>query len=71
VPDLEAAGFRLHLRERGWHEHRLLVAADPRANIHVFGTGSPEVIRHRMFRDWLIEHPHDRERLRSGQAGVS
>ena len=62
VPDLEAAGFRLRMREPGWHEHRLVIADDPRANIHVFGTGSPEVIRHRMFRDWLIEHPDDRER---------
>jgi GrpB-like predicted nucleotidyltransferase (UPF0157 family) len=62
VPDLEAAGFRLRMREPGWHEHRLVVADDPRANIHVFGTDSPEVIRHRMFRDWLIEHPDDRER---------
>ena len=62
VPDLETAGFRLRMREPGWHEHRLVVADDPRANIHVFGTDSPEVIRHRMFRDWLIEHPDDRER---------
>ena len=62
VPDLEAAGFRLRLREPSWHEHRLVVADDPRANIHVFGVDSPEVIRHRMLRDWLIEHPDDRER---------
>ena len=62
VPDLEAAGFRLRFREPSWHEHRLVVADDPRANIHVFGVDSPEVIRHRMLRDWLIEHPDDCER---------
>ena len=62
VPDLEAVGFRLRLRERGWHEHRLLVAEDPRANVHVFAVDCPEAIRHRLFRDWLIEHPDDRER---------
>ena len=62
VPDLEAAGFWLRFREPSWHEHRLVVADDPRANIHVFGVDSPEVIRHRMLRDWLIEHPDDRER---------
>jgi GrpB-like predicted nucleotidyltransferase (UPF0157 family) len=62
VPYLEAVGFRLRLRERGWHQHRLMVADDPRVNIHVFGADSPEVIRHRLFRDWLIEHPDDRER---------
>jgi GrpB-like predicted nucleotidyltransferase (UPF0157 family) len=62
VPDLETVGFRLRLREPGWHEHRLMVADDPRVNVHVFGAGSPEVIRHRMLRDWLIEHPDDRDR---------
>jgi GrpB-like predicted nucleotidyltransferase (UPF0157 family) len=62
VPDLEAAGFRLRMREPGWHEHRLVVHNDPRANIHVFGPDCPEVIRHRMLRDWLTEHPDDRDR---------
>ena len=62
VPGLEAAGFRLRLRERGWHEHRLLVVDDPRANVHVFGPDCPEAIRHRLLRDWLIEHPDDRDR---------
>ena len=62
LPDLETAGFRVRMREPCWHQHRLVVADDPRANVHVFGTGSPEVIHHRMFRDWLIEHPDDRER---------
>jgi GrpB-like predicted nucleotidyltransferase (UPF0157 family) len=61
VPDLEAGGFRLRMREPGWHEHRLVVADDPRANIHVFGPDCPEAIRHRMLRDWLTEHPDDRD----------
>jgi GrpB-like predicted nucleotidyltransferase (UPF0157 family) len=62
VPALEAAGFSLRIREPGWHEHRLLVADDPRANVHVFGPDSPELVRHRMLRDWLTEHPDDRDR---------
>ena len=62
VPALEAAGFRLRIREPAWHEHRLLVADDPRVNVHVFGPDSPELVRHRMLRDWLIEHPDDRDR---------
>ena len=62
VPPLEAAGFRLRIREPNWHEHRLFVADDPRANVHVFGPDSPELVRHRMLRDWLIEHPDDRDR---------
>src|SRR4051794_10464722 len=51
VPALEAAGFRLRLRERGWYEHRLLRADSPRANVHVFGPDCAEVIRHRMLRE--------------------
>jgi GrpB-like predicted nucleotidyltransferase (UPF0157 family) len=59
VPALKSAGFRFVLRERGWHEHRLLTCEDPRTNLHVFSPDCPEVIRNRMFRDWLIEHPDD------------
>ena len=59
VPALEAAGFRFVLCESGWHEHRLLTHDDPRTNLHVFSPDCPEVIRHRMFRDWLIENPDD------------
>ncbi len=59
VPALHAAGFRLVVRERGWHEHRLLTCDGPRTNLHVFSPDCPEVLRHRMFRDWLIEHPDD------------
>lgn len=64
VPALESAGFRLTVREPGWHEHRLLTTGDPRSNVHVFSPDCPEVIRHRMFRDWLIEHPDDLARYR-------
>jgi GrpB-like predicted nucleotidyltransferase (UPF0157 family) len=61
VPALEREGFRLRLREPGWHEHRLFVTTrPPRANLHVFGADSPELVRHRMFRDWLRDHPDDR-----------
>lgn len=49
------AGLQFILREPEWHEHRFFVCADPAANVHVFGAGCPEVVRHRMFRDWLVE----------------
>jgi GrpB-like predicted nucleotidyltransferase (UPF0157 family) len=62
VPDLEAVGFVHRIREPWWHEHRLLRQAEPRVVLHVFGPDCPEVIRHLMFRDWLREHPDDRER---------
>ncbi|GES65225.1 GrpB domain protein [Aspergillus terreus] len=60
VPALEAAGFQFLLREPRWHEHRLFILAEPHANIHVFGPDSPELVRHRLFRDWLLTHEDDR-----------
>jgi GrpB-like predicted nucleotidyltransferase (UPF0157 family) len=59
VPDLERAGFRLTIRESGWHEHRLLTGQDPAVNLHVFSPDCPETVRHLMFRDWLRSHPDD------------
>jgi GrpB-like predicted nucleotidyltransferase (UPF0157 family) len=57
VPALEALGYVLHLREPGWHEHRLLRLDDPRVNLHVFSTGSPEHDRMIIFRDRLRSDP--------------
>lgn len=59
LPALERAGFVLTIREPWWHEHRCLVRAEPRCNLHVFSPGCPEPLRHRMFRDWLATHPKD------------
>jgi GrpB-like predicted nucleotidyltransferase (UPF0157 family) len=62
VPALEAAGFVHTIREPWWHGHRLLRYDDPTTYLHVFGPECPEVIRHLMFHDWLVEHPDERER---------
>ncbi len=63
VPALEHAGFVLRIREPRWHEHRCLAATGPPAcNLHVWSPDSPEAVRHRLFRDWLREHPDDRAR---------
>jgi GrpB-like predicted nucleotidyltransferase (UPF0157 family) len=61
VPALTGLGYVLTVRERTFHEHRCLRLADPRVNLHVFGPHCPETLRHQMFRDWLREHPEDRE----------
>lgn len=60
LPPLEELGYYLTVREPSFHEHRCLRLATPRANLHVFPPECPEVIRHRMFRDWLRTHPDDR-----------
>ena len=60
VAHLEAAGFELQIREPSWHEHRCFVSTSPpRCNLHVWSPDSPEAIRHRLFRDWLRDHPDD------------
>ncbi|MBI3688619.1 MAG: GrpB family protein [Actinobacteria bacterium] len=61
APQLAASGYRLVIREPDWHEHRCLKGPDTDINLHVFSPGSPEVVRHQIFRDWLRAHPEDRE----------
>ena len=61
VPDLEAAGYELRVREPDWHEHRMLRTAARDVHVHVFTLGSPEIDRHLAFRDWLRANDADRE----------
>jgi GrpB-like predicted nucleotidyltransferase (UPF0157 family) len=61
VPDLEAAGYVLHVREPDWYEHRFLHDRDPDVQIHVFTIGCPEVERMLAFRDRLRTEPEERD----------
>jgi GrpB-like predicted nucleotidyltransferase (UPF0157 family) len=74
VPALQVAGYQFHLREPGWHEHRLFKrrtqyssrqprdqGGETKVNLHVFTAGSSEARRMLIFRDWLRAHPADRE----------
>jgi GrpB-like predicted nucleotidyltransferase (UPF0157 family) len=61
VVPLEAAGYRLTIREPDWYEHRLLKGPDTNINLHVFSQGCEETERMVAFRDWLREHDADRE----------
>ncbi|HLY79494.1 MAG TPA: GrpB family protein, partial [Caulobacteraceae bacterium] len=45
VPALTAQGYRLHVREPDWHQHRLMKGAGPVVNLHIFTAGSPEIER--------------------------
>jgi GrpB-like predicted nucleotidyltransferase (UPF0157 family) len=62
IPALEAIGFRLAIREPWWYGHRVLQADEPQCNLHVFGFDSPELVKHRIFRDWLRGNPDERDR---------
>jgi GrpB-like predicted nucleotidyltransferase (UPF0157 family)/predicted enzyme related to lactoylglutathione lyase len=61
LPALEGLGYRLHLREPEWHEHRLLKHDDPEVNLHVFAAGAEEIDRMLAFRDHLRRDSADRE----------
>ncbi|MCH7342003.1 GrpB family protein [Pelomonas sp. CA6] len=62
LPALQSLGYVLTVRERSWYGHRMLRLEAPRAHVHVFGRRCPEHVRHLLFRDWLREHPEERER---------
>ncbi|MBC9930047.1 GrpB family protein [Chitinophaga qingshengii] len=62
VPALEAIGYRLEVREPSWYQHRMLRQENPRVNLHVFSPDCPEAVRHILFRNWLRQHPEERER---------
>lgn len=61
VPELEAAGYVLRIREPDWFEHRLFKGPDTNVNLHTFSKDCEEVDRMLTFRDWLRTHDDDRE----------
>jgi GrpB-like predicted nucleotidyltransferase (UPF0157 family) len=61
VPELEAAGYVLRIREPEWFEHRLFKGPDTNVNLHTFSADCEEVDRMLAFRDWLRTHDEDRE----------
>lgn len=69
LPALEAAGYRLRIREPEWLEHRCLrrrvADGDPHdVNLHVWSPrhAAEEIDRVLSFRDWLRTHDDDRDR---------
>jgi len=72
VPDMEAAGYVLRIREPGWYEHRLFKGSDTDINLHVFSRACPEIERMVRFRDHLRMNEADRleyERAKRALAG--
>jgi GrpB-like predicted nucleotidyltransferase (UPF0157 family) len=61
LPDMEAAGYVLTIRETDWLEHRLFKGPDTNINLHVFGAGCEETDKMVLFRDWLRGNEADRE----------
>lgn len=62
VPQLVEAGYTMVIREPEWYEHRMFKGPDTDINLHVFGKQIEEIKRHLLLRDWMREHPEDRDR---------
>jgi len=62
VPALEAAGYRLVIREPDWYQHRVFKGPDTNINLHVLSEGCPEIERVLAFRDRLRADHADRAR---------
>jgi GrpB-like predicted nucleotidyltransferase (UPF0157 family) len=60
APALTAQGYRLHLREPDWEQHRVMKGEQPAVNLHVFTVGSREIPRMLGFRDRCRTHPQER-----------
>jgi GrpB-like predicted nucleotidyltransferase (UPF0157 family) len=61
LPDMEAAGYVLRIREPDWYEHRLFKGPDTNVNLHVFSEGCEEIGKMLAFRDRLRTNEADRE----------
>jgi GrpB-like predicted nucleotidyltransferase (UPF0157 family) len=71
VPDMEAAGYVLRIREPEWFEHRLFKGPDTNINLHVFSAGCSEVDRMLLFRDWLRTNEADRELYKTAKRDLA
>lgn len=61
LPALQRCGYALKIREPGWHQHRMFNGPDTDSNLHVLSSGSPEIDRILLFRDWLRSNDADRD----------
>jgi GrpB-like predicted nucleotidyltransferase (UPF0157 family) len=62
LPQLEAAGYELRVREPQWHEHRMFRTPERDVHIHFYSAGCAEIQRNLIFRDRLRQNTADRLR---------
>ena len=60
LPQLQAAGYELRVREPGWYEHRMFRSPARDVHIHVYSQGCSEVGRSLRLRDRLRQSASDR-----------
>ena len=62
LPQLEAAGYVLRVREPEWNEHRMFRTPEHDVHVHIYSAGCPEIERSLRFRDQLRRNSVDRRR---------
>jgi len=62
LPQLEAAGYVLRMRDPDWNEHRMVRTPEKDVHIHIYSAGCAEIQRNLMFRDRLRRNIDDRRR---------
>jgi GrpB-like predicted nucleotidyltransferase (UPF0157 family) len=60
LPQMEAVGYELRVREPEFHEHRMFRTPDRDVHVHFYSAGSPEIARNLTFRDRLRDSSADR-----------
>jgi GrpB-like predicted nucleotidyltransferase (UPF0157 family) len=71
VPDMEAAGYVLRIREADWFQHRLFKGPGTNINLHTFSANCPEVDQMLRFRDWLRGDAADRDLYTDTKRGLA
>jgi GrpB-like predicted nucleotidyltransferase (UPF0157 family) len=62
LPQLEAAGYVLRVREPEWNEHRMFRTPERMAHVHVNSAGCQEIERKLLYRDQLRRNSEDKSR---------
>jgi len=62
LPQLQAAGYVLRVREPNWNEHRMFRTLNKDVHVHIYSAGCPEIQRNLAFRDRLRRNALDRRR---------
>jgi GrpB-like predicted nucleotidyltransferase (UPF0157 family) len=69
LPALEAAGYRLVIREADRERHRAFKGPDTNVNLHVYSPDTTEIERYLTFRDHLRADDGDRDLYASTKRG--
>jgi GrpB-like predicted nucleotidyltransferase (UPF0157 family) len=61
LPQIEAAGYELRVREPDFQEHRMFRTPARDVHVHFYSSGSPEIERYLTFRDRLRNNGAERQ----------